>query len=234
MHHPIHDVKSFFWVFLFQCMTRGGPGGKRRAELLPGADISIPRTQKVHHLVFCFFHASEDATLINNKQQLFQDPESLIKFVLPYFDPYFDPLKDVVIQWFRQLQLSYRMYDDYEAATIHQKVLRILEDKITELTSMDDDEKPWLKGDAGKFMVQEVARRKRDLELLAPTVAPSLMDRQHGALVQSPERATSVMESHFFHASETTANALNTPAAPYRRSPSPNERQQKKRRVPVE
>src|ERR1700684_2514021 len=34
-HNAIHDLESFFWVLVYICLTRNGPGGKRRPELMP-------------------------------------------------------------------------------------------------------------------------------------------------------------------------------------------------------
>ena len=31
-HSAIHDMESLFWVVVFLCLTREGPGGKRRPE----------------------------------------------------------------------------------------------------------------------------------------------------------------------------------------------------------
>lgn len=35
VHSAIHDLESFFWVLLYLCLTRSGPGGERRDELQP-------------------------------------------------------------------------------------------------------------------------------------------------------------------------------------------------------
>ncbi|KAF9455625.1 hypothetical protein BDZ94DRAFT_1316018 [Collybia nuda] len=114
VHDAVHDLEALFWVLVSICITRGGPGGRRREELKPGTP-STPETQKLFLLVDCFFYTENISRLVGNKRTLFIQDE-FEKYFLPHVHPYFERLKPLLVRWWKILQIAYR-FPHFE--TIH-------------------------------------------------------------------------------------------------------------------
>ncbi|THU99113.1 hypothetical protein K435DRAFT_837793 [Dendrothele bispora CBS 962.96] len=107
-HTAVHDMESIFWVLLYLCLTREGPGGKLRAALRNDSATQVAGSPdaKIGHLVYCFFDA-EQPVLDLNKKQLFKTPSSFEAHVIPSIHPYFEPLIPLLKEWFRILCVAF-------------------------------------------------------------------------------------------------------------------------------
>ncbi|KAG6826511.1 hypothetical protein H0H92_015523 [Tricholoma furcatifolium] len=126
-HQAIHDMESLFWVLIFLCMTRKGPGmGMRRDELnVTNLDINLSRA------VNQYFDGDETAVL-SGKEDLLGQLELIEEEIIKYFHPYFDGLKPLVRNWWNILTLAYN-YRAKEFYNIHAYLLRIIDKAIASL-----------------------------------------------------------------------------------------------------
>ncbi|KAA1477283.1 hypothetical protein DENSPDRAFT_828628 [Dentipellis sp. KUC8613] len=148
-HSAIHDLESFFWVLVYLCLTRAGPGGEHRD---PPED---PKTcAQLDNVVSCLFNSDNDMVIARNKHDLFQSLEDLQGYIIPHFHPYFQCLSDLVLDWWNALQLAYRTYDALTPGFIHQQVLDVLDNAMKNLP----DPVP------SKEMDREDDRRMKDLD----------------------------------------------------------------------
>ncbi|KAJ8453859.1 hypothetical protein ONZ51_g13362 [Trametes cubensis] len=137
VHDAIHDMESFFWVLLFFCITRGGPGGGRRKELegeldtFPAQDRD--EVQQIRRINHCLFGGDME-TIACNKAELFLHPEDFEEHVLPYVHPYFEHLKLMLRRWWDLLVLAYA-FEGYEYHNIHALVIEILDEAASALAS---------------------------------------------------------------------------------------------------
>ncbi|KAI0072497.1 hypothetical protein K474DRAFT_1711526 [Panus rudis PR-1116 ss-1] len=74
-HCWLHDLESFFWVLLWCCISRGGPGGMRRPELWSNTPAEKPLRESFRQL---FEHATLDGMAsfkwrLLNHQTYFRD-----------------------------------------------------------------------------------------------------------------------------------------------------------------
>ncbi|KAA1477282.1 hypothetical protein DENSPDRAFT_933622 [Dentipellis sp. KUC8613] len=156
-HSAIHDLESFFWVLVYLCLTRAGPGGEHRDP---------PEDSKAHaqldNIVACLFTSDDYLDIARNKHDLFESPEDLQDYIIPHFHPYFQCLSDLVLDWWNALQLAYRTYDALTPGFIHQQVLDVLDNAMKNLP----DPVP------SKEMEREDNRRTTDLDSTA-TKPPS-------------------------------------------------------------
>lgn len=127
-HNAIHDAEAFFWVLTYLCLTRRGPGGRRRDELIPGRPHH-PYLAFIISAYRCFFGNDNILNMAKNKSQLFLHNE-YEQYVLPYIHPYFSPLQGLLLKWWKILQLAHR-YPTFEA--VHDAFLGALEQTILEL-----------------------------------------------------------------------------------------------------
>ncbi|KAH8091799.1 hypothetical protein BXZ70DRAFT_469438 [Cristinia sonorae] len=164
VHGAIHDIESLYWIFLYICLTRAGPGGKRRVEFDEDPtvfDMDDPVT-KLHTIVWRLFDNPKHEHIAMNKRNLFVDPASLENFLIPAMHPYFGPLHRLLIDWWSLLRSSYEVYDDIEQGLIHMKVIKLLDNAIEDLKKRQVDE---LDGDEVKLLTKaESERRQADLE----------------------------------------------------------------------
>ncbi|TRM67376.1 hypothetical protein BD626DRAFT_395870 [Schizophyllum amplum] len=140
LHDAIHDIESFFWVLLYLCITRSGPGGDRREDL--DSDIAqvpeVKERERMEHLrrvVHCFFDG-DTPTLAKNKKMLFEEGVTFETEVLIHIHPYFKPLEKTLRQWWDLLLLAYE-FQGYEYHDIHNRVIALLEDTLVELDSKE-------------------------------------------------------------------------------------------------
>ncbi|TFY54115.1 hypothetical protein EVG20_g9843 [Dentipellis fragilis] len=155
LHSAIHDLESFFWILVYLCLTRAGPGGGHRD---PPEDSKA--CARLDHIVTCLFTSDDDLVLARNKHDLFQSPEDMRDFIVPQFHPYFQCLSNLVLDWWNILQLAYRTYDALTPAVIHQQVLDVLDDALKAL--LDPTAGP-LETEA-KLTQREDDRRLADLD----------------------------------------------------------------------
>ncbi|KAA1477291.1 hypothetical protein DENSPDRAFT_581245 [Dentipellis sp. KUC8613] len=156
-HSAIHDLESFFWVLVYLCLTRAGPGGEHRD---PPEDSKT--CAQLDNIVACLFTSEDDSVLARNKHDLFQCSKDLHRYIIPHFHPYFQCLSGLVLDWWNALQLAYRTYDALTPGFIHQQVLDVLDNAMKNLP----DPVP------SKEMEREDNRRTTDLESTA-TKPPS-------------------------------------------------------------
>lgn len=160
LHSAIHDLESFFWVLLFLCLTRKGPGGERRDELRENPPADNLAAQKLHQMVHCLFDTTNDTVLDHNKRNLFGSPDQLEGYILESFHPYFDPLKPLVVEFWNVIRFGYLTYDDTAPGIIHELVLDLLE---TQKKVIDQSESVTRPDKSYKKMTEkEVDRRKSE------------------------------------------------------------------------
>ncbi|KAK0200518.1 hypothetical protein DFS33DRAFT_1397272 [Desarmillaria ectypa] len=165
VHVAIHDMESFFWVVIYICLTRAGPGGSLRHALKSPSeddDNDSYETRKIRALVYFFFDAPE-GDILYNKRKLFDNPgpEHLREHVLNYFDPYFAPLKPVVLEWWRILNLAFKFRDGFEYRFPILPFQRAIEEALQQLPDKYEE-------DFGvtSFCSAEHSRREEDLALI--------------------------------------------------------------------
>ncbi|KAH8099598.1 hypothetical protein BXZ70DRAFT_1027067 [Cristinia sonorae] len=166
VHSAIHDLESLFWIFLYLCLTRVGPGGARRKEFdqSPVGRAPDDPVTKLHTAVWCLFENTSES-LAKNKLRLFEHPHLLKDFLIPLMDEYFAPLHQLLIDWWDLLRWSYHTYDDLEQGLIHLKLISLLSKAVEELKESRVDELDMERNDAVKEMTEtELERRRVDLE----------------------------------------------------------------------
>ncbi|RDB18915.1 hypothetical protein Hypma_014319 [Hypsizygus marmoreus] len=127
-HNEKHDLEATFWSLNFVCITREGPGGKRRKELLPQNQSSAPRELLLVN--YCLFSSEDIVELADNKRELLQDDDEYEVYILSQFHPYFWPLRPLMKKWWQILRLAHE-YPVFEAT--HEWFLRALDETIDEL-----------------------------------------------------------------------------------------------------
>lgn len=177
-HDAIHDIESLFWVFLYMCLTRRGPGGPRREELESSFTGRSPDTIKLRTVVFCLFDGPREV-LYDNKGRLLGNPDHMREFIIPCFHPYFDDLKDLALKWWKTLVFGYQ-HRMFEYDFIHTYVLRILRDDIVRAEGVEEGAK--YKQASQKELVRRQAHRDQILNCFpmdtttaadAPSTPPS-------------------------------------------------------------
>ncbi|KAA1469413.1 hypothetical protein DENSPDRAFT_772821, partial [Dentipellis sp. KUC8613] len=157
-HSAIHDVESFFWVLVYLCVSRKGPGGARRDELVHPEGMQDADTRAVHSVVHCLFDSDDESTLAMCKLTLFECPEDFDIYIFPRFHPYFEVLKPLVSTWWKVLRLSYFSYDAITQMSIHQRILDILNNFLESFVP----EAP--SAEVAEATEKELERRRKDLD----------------------------------------------------------------------
>ena len=137
-HDAVHDMESLFWVLMFICLTRKGPGANMYRDQLLEQDNNNLKT-----LIRGLFDDKEMLVILMNKQAHFFRPDKLESEVMANFDGYFQDLKKMMFQWWRILILAYK-YRKFEYWTIHDQIIDILDRAIKDLPREkcdDNDEK---------------------------------------------------------------------------------------------
>jgi len=62
----------FFWVLLYICLTRCGPGGYRRKELSNGWPLNTMEDKRLASVVFCLFGGDRPTLRVNKNLLLDQ------------------------------------------------------------------------------------------------------------------------------------------------------------------
>ncbi|TCD67418.1 hypothetical protein EIP91_012390 [Steccherinum ochraceum] len=222
-HTAIHDIESFFWVLLFQCLVRDGPGGHCRpgtrfnvkasktamAGQLPFVERS-PRGllvlvgDDVTRLQICvhnFFSTSDANRLVAHKSMLFSQSSELAGAV-DLVHPYFDRVKPLLREWWTIMRLAYEMDGVLMEGCIHDQVLDFLNRSLEELKTGEKGEvEKELDAATGQSIVDA---RLADLERIYEDVASSSL---------SPEAAQSSSSSYSNKAPRLSAprRSDNTP-----------------------
>ncbi|KAI0329143.1 hypothetical protein GY45DRAFT_916885 [Cubamyces sp. BRFM 1775] len=137
VHDAIHDMESFFWVLLYLCITRAGPGGECRKDMICKLN-EIPEEQQgqveeLRDLVHCLFDG-DMTNLASTKKDLFEQPQNFEQQVLCHIHPYFEVLKPTLSRWWNLLVLAYA-FEGYEYHNIHALVIELLDQAAVGLAS---------------------------------------------------------------------------------------------------
>ena len=157
-HQAVHDMESFFWVLMYICLTRKGPGGARRDEL-DHEDNPSDHTKELRHIIYCLFDCNWEP-LTRNKTRVLTSGNDLEDFILPYFHPYFDDLKDLMRKW-RELLCRAHEFHLAECDTIHDQSLRLIEEALDKIRSKVTEEHELTK--------VELERRKAEMARILKT-----------------------------------------------------------------
>lgn len=208
-HDAVHDMESLFWVLMYICVTRRGPGtGMWRSELLPGSDV---KDQQLSQLIFNNFDCKYEDTIQVNKLKLFGNPE-LMENAIKKFHPYFQLLKPMMIQWWSLLRAAYK-YRKIEYYTIHDQILGILDNTALKVPPESDE---YLSLTKKEIERRETVRNERLRLFRSRTGAGTkAVDLQ---VYESPERAV------FTQASSTQPNKFSTEPE----SPTPRHKKQRR------
>ncbi|KAK7686662.1 hypothetical protein QCA50_010262 [Cerrena zonata] len=157
-HHAVHDVESFFWVLLYICLTRKGPGGARRDEL---NHVECPNeyTKTLRHIILCLFNA-EWANVAQNKTKVLKSQELLENNIIPYIHGYFEDVRSLIKKWHALLQRAHR-YHLVERDAIHDQSLELIEETLVEVEKKAGEEHELTK--------KERERRKAEMTRILKT-----------------------------------------------------------------
>ncbi|KAL1742624.1 hypothetical protein HDZ31DRAFT_42850 [Schizophyllum fasciatum] len=189
----VHDIESFFWVLVYICTTRSGPGGRREEYTLKVDEIEDPQqrqeVQRLIRVTRSFFDTDDLATLYGNKAKLREEGlEDFDKHIIPCFHPYFSPFKHAMRSLFQLLQIALK-YRGYEYCSIHDRAIGILQRLVDELQAPEYDE-----GDT-KATKDELKKRKKFMADLRSSIdevpgALSLATSPKAVKVQKQESYT--------------------------------------------
>lgn len=145
-HHALHDVEFFFWVLLYLCLARKGPGGAHRDEL-DYQDNPSDETKTLQHVIYCLSDSGSD-NVAENKRVLFAESRDVIgreaeeeakgpmgilsKKIIPSIHPYFEDLQDLIKDWFHLLQRAHR-FRLAEGDTIYDQTLELIEGTLAKI-----------------------------------------------------------------------------------------------------
>jgi hypothetical protein len=208
-HDAVHDMESLFWVLMYICLARRGPGaGMWRRELLPGSDV---KDRRLSEIIFNNFDCKHEYIIQANKIKLFGE-DNFMEEAIEKFHPYFRPLKSMMIQWWSVLRAAY-IYRKIEYYTVHDQILGILDNAALKLHPESDE--------YASFTEKEIERREtvRNERLrlfrLGAEIGTKAADLH---VFESPERAA------FTQASSTRSNKF----PPEPESPTPRHKKQRR------
>lgn len=159
IHTAIQDLESFFWVLVYLCLTRCGPGGARRTEIDssgPASEtLSNLKFKNLHSAIWCLFNSNDERTITNSKEELFDHPE-LFSDLQALFHPYFDPLKPLLTEWWQLLRDCYATYDDIGQGIVHDRHITLLNKWIESPVIVNAPQSD----EALELKAKEIVRRK--------------------------------------------------------------------------
>ncbi|KAA1477280.1 hypothetical protein DENSPDRAFT_844489 [Dentipellis sp. KUC8613] len=163
-HSAIHDLESFWWIILYICLSRNGPGGAQRDELFQrrGEEAGWLR-----NIVDCLFETKSEQIRCRNKVELFENLDHLQSFIIPRFHPYFKGLEKLIMEWRTILHFAYETYDEVTPGIVHRLVLAVLDDALKDLQSSPLEQD----AQATELTQKEDDRRARDLDKLDAATA---------------------------------------------------------------
>ncbi|PFH45156.1 hypothetical protein AMATHDRAFT_44219 [Amanita thiersii Skay4041] len=135
VHEAYHDIESFFWVIVYICITREGPGGNRRIELQD-------EESNLSTAVDIAFNSDPE-----NMQELGRTRRDYVvrgqfNVLMKHFHKDFDDLRDLIKRWGKLLAFT-SAYSGPDRDLIHHHTLRLLDEAISELIkkrSPDEEE----------------------------------------------------------------------------------------------
>ena len=164
-HNAIHDMESFFWVLVYICLTRNGPGGKRRPELVPpkpgGRSSLYDMIQKV-------FENANLSDLALQRQNLVMNLPLFKQAILNHFHPYFGPLESMMEKWYTLLQRA-RYHHSIEYDHIHIHVKAILDEAILNLPP---DDPSYVDGTITASQAREKWWHESPISVAHPNISP--------------------------------------------------------------
>ncbi|KAG6858710.1 hypothetical protein C0995_014555 [Termitomyces sp. Mi166 len=187
------------------CMTREGPGGKRRKELRPEfEDEDNTDVMELRDINYCFFSSDQD-TLIRNKKKLFMN-DDYDEAIVCHFHPYFESLKPLMRQWWKILRFAHK-YPMFE--TIHQMLRNELRSTYEALLKQTPSWEDLVK--TNKVLEE---RRKELEELRHPLQSTSSADPEESTsapLDMSP-KSNRILRSH--HPASDDTDSDMPPSSP--------------------
>ncbi len=202
-------MESLFWVLMYICLTRRGPGtGMWREELLQGASNKDAELEELLNLKF---DSKDQHIILKNKSDLFNPSEPFMERAIEKFHPYFENLKSMMVQWWSLLVIA---LDErkIEYLTIHDQILSILDNIVLKLPPESDEYLSFTKKEVER---RETVRNER-LRLFRSGAGggTKAVDLQ---VFESPERAV------FTQAPSTQRNKFPTEPE----SPTPRHKKQR-------
>ncbi|KAL1757786.1 hypothetical protein FB107DRAFT_208404 [Schizophyllum commune] len=142
----IHDMEAFFWILLYICITRSGPGGRKREEYSIKNLATIPDAKQrqsiahIHRITHCLFYAQDPTTLSKNKRLLLRYGVTDFKAHIEVcFHEYFRPFRLTMRAYLQLLRIAY-IFRGYEYHFIHDRVIELLHDLLKKLNDASYDE----------------------------------------------------------------------------------------------
>ncbi|THH27342.1 hypothetical protein EUX98_g6840 [Antrodiella citrinella] len=166
IHTAIHDIESFFWVLVYECFVRDGPGGRRRPQVMPGRSMTT-------HLNILFNNKNAQ-----KKFELFRNPDLFEKDVVSFFHPYFNRLKPLVREWWHILICTYRTSDDVTQGLIHDKIIWMLNKHLDIIVSGEPDEAETRE----KVIQRGKAELQRRMNMCKKLIVSTLLYDQDGSV----------------------------------------------------
>ncbi|KAK7684307.1 hypothetical protein QCA50_012631 [Cerrena zonata] len=186
-HDAVHDIESFFWVFLYICLTWAGPGNTRRKDLDP----------KVQHIILSLYDGTS-SEISRNKARMFRS-NMLETEVLPAIHPYFESLHGFLSQWFGLLRRAHE-YHLIERDNIHNLTLKLIDSELENIPVET-------KETAIMLTEQERKRRKDDIDRIRRTFLatrglstppipsqPLFLDCSPGVALEEPDTQFGIQE----------------------------------------
>ncbi|KAA1477293.1 hypothetical protein DENSPDRAFT_844508 [Dentipellis sp. KUC8613] len=163
-HSAIHDLESFWWILLYICLSRNGPGGAQRDELFQRRG---EEALWLRNIVGYLFETRDEYVRCSNKVELFMNLDHLQSFIIPRFHPYFKGLEKLIMEWRNILHFAYETYDEVTPGIVHRLVLAVLDDALKDLQSSPLEQD----AQATELTQKEDDRRTRDLDKLDAATA---------------------------------------------------------------
>ena len=208
-HEAINDVESLFWVLIFICLVRKGPGiNMLRTELLE----DDPKDEELQNILHSYFDSDNRPVISQNKKELFIQDDNMDKDILANFHPYFEPLKNMMDQWLRIMILAYE-HRKFEYYTIHDQIIHIVDQAIENLSNSQLNEDPKTKVEAKRRQDLRKERMKWFKGRSDETAFDVSGDQKAASALEfSPQRPIRV---------SVVGSSLQLPAEPGSRSPNP-------------
>ncbi|PFH45785.1 hypothetical protein AMATHDRAFT_8663 [Amanita thiersii Skay4041] len=124
MHDAYHDMESFFWVLVYVCITTQGPLGGRRPEMDGNNELADQVADMFH----------QEMQYLGKTRREYIHLEEPFKSLLSCLHPSFHDLQPLIERW-REILSFTSSNKGLDHDIIHHHMLRILEERISELKS---------------------------------------------------------------------------------------------------
>ncbi|KAI0072498.1 hypothetical protein K474DRAFT_1711527 [Panus rudis PR-1116 ss-1] len=134
-HCWLHDLESFFWVLLWCCISRGGPGGMRRPELWSNTPADIQLRELFRRL---FEHPTVDG-MASFKRSLFVE-EGFLRDSLRHTSTYCKILNPLLVAFHKILRSAFQkgVYTSDLVNTVHDEVVTAFAKAEVRLTALNN------------------------------------------------------------------------------------------------